>query len=549
MIQPYFPSKPQDSTAPSPQPPLCWPAWARLQALADAGIPHLRQLLAESTRHTLVAEAPECGIRLDHSRQAYTDAVLHQLLALAEQADIPARREAMFRGEVINTSEQRAVLHVALRGAPHARGPEEAPWGEAVQGQVQAELARVLAFARAVRAGEVRGSSGLPFSDVVNIGIGGSDLGPRMATLALEAHTAGHGGGGPRVHYLSNPDAWALHRTLAPLDPHRTLFIVASKTFTTQETLTNAASARRWLADAGITGPAQSAHLVAITAAPERSAQAGYLSERTFTFWDWVGGRYSVWSALGLPLALAIGPEAFADFLAGGRAMDHHFRTAPLASNLPVLLALAGIWNRNFLHCPTQLLSAYASRLALFAPFIQQMDMESNGKRVQQNGQPCPVPTGPIVWGGLGIDGQHAYFQLLHQGMHRVPVEFIGVLSEDTPIPLAAEHHRVVTLNLRAQAQALALGRDAEATLAALEAEGLSPAAAQALVSQRSFAGNVPSSLIWLDRLSPHRLGALVALYEHKVFVQAAIWGINAYDQWGVELGKTMAKALEATPA
>ena len=527
--------------------PLCWPAWGSLQARAQAGIPHLRQLLADPNRGTYFAQAAECGIRLDYSRQALTDGVLAQLLALAEQANVADQRDAMFRGDAINTTEQRAVLHVALRGAPGATG-EQAPWGAAVQGQVQSELARVLDFARAVRNGSLTSSTGQTFTDVVNIGIGGSDLGPRMATQALDAYTTHTTGQGPRVHYLSNPDAWALHSTLRHLNAARTLVVVASKTFTTQETMTNAASARRWLADAGIAGEAQSQHLVAITAAPQRSAAAGYPAAHTFTFWDWVGGRYSVWSALGLPLALAIGPDAFAEFLAGGRAMDQHFRTAALPANVPVLLALSGIWNRNFLNCPTQLVSTYPSRLALFAPFIQQMDMESNGKQVQTNGQPCPVGTGPIIWGGLGIDGQHAYFQLLHQGTHRVPVEFIGVESDTTPVPMAAEHHRVVNLNVRAQAQALALGRNEADTRAALKAEGLSDAQAHAMAAQRSFAGNVPSSTLWLDALTPHRLGALVALYEQKVFVQAAIWGINAYDQWGVELGKTMAKAMEGQP-
>jgi glucose-6-phosphate isomerase len=284
---------------------------------------------------------------------------------------------------------------------------------------------------------------------------------------------------------------------------------------------------------------------VAVTAAPAKSSAAGYPPEHTFTFWDWVGGRYSVWSALGLPLAMAVGAAAFRELLAGAQAMDTHFQTAPLDQNLPVILGLCGVWNRNFLNCPTQLLSCYPSRLVRFAPFVQQMDMESNGKRTRKDGQPVDTGTGPIVWGGLGIDGQHAYFQLLHQGTHRVPVEFIGVLTEDTPLPMAAEHHRVVNLNLRAQAQAMALGRDEAATRQALLAEGLSPADADRLSSQRSFAGDVPNSTLWLDQLSPHRLGALIALYEHKVFVQAAIWGINAYDQWGVELGKTMAKAME----
>ena len=530
--------------------PTTLPAWAQLSALAQAGVPHLAELLAQPDQRLASIGSPASahgtGLALDWSRQAVTPTVVQALLALATEADVAGQREAMFRGDVINPTEQRAVLHVALRGTPGASG-DATPWGEAIQQQVQAELDRVCAFTDAVHSGQQRGCRGSAFSDVINIGIGGSDLGPRMAAEAL-AHLTHPSPGAPavRVHFVSNPDAWALHSVLRGLDATRTLVVIASKTFTTQETMTNAASARRWLADAGLSEAEQGAHLVAITAAPAKSQAMGIAPERTFTFWDWVGGRYSVWSALGLPLALAVGVPAFRGFLAGGQAMDAHFRTAPLHANLPVLLALLGVWNRHFLGCPTQLLSTYPSRLAKFAPFVQQMDMESNGKRVLHSGQPCQTETGPIVWGGTGIDGQHAYFQLLHQGMHRVPVEFVGVLSEDTTaLPLAAEHHRVVNLNLCAQSEALARGRSLADTVAALRAEGLSEAGAQAMAPHRSFVGNVPNSVLWLDALTPTTLGALVALYEHKVFCQAAIWGINAYDQWGVELGKTMAKAME----
>ncbi len=521
--------------------PTTLPAWQQLQQLAAQPQPHLRDRLQQPGREALQASADGTGIRLDFTRQAFDEAVWQALQQLAQEAQVEQQRDAMFAGDVINTSEQRAVLHVALRGTPGATG-DEAPWGTEVQQLVHTELDRVCTFAERVRAGQVKSSTGAAFTDVVNIGIGGSDLGPRMAADALAPWCSSH----LRVHFVSNPDAWALHSTLRGLNPATTLVIVASKTFTTQETMTNAASARRWLEDAGITGAAQSAHLVAITAAPQKSGAAGYPAEHTFTFWDWVGGRYSVWSALGLPLALAIGASAFREFLAGGQAMDAHFRRAPLAQNLPVILGLSGIWNRNFLQCPTQLISCYPSRLVRFAPFVQQMDMESNGKRVRKDGQPVNVGSGPVIWGGLGIDGQHAYFQLLHQGTHRVPVEFIGVETEDTPLPMAAEHHRVVNLNLRAQSQALAVGRSADDTLAALMAEGQSREQAEPFVSQRSFGGDVPNSVLWIDTLSPHRLGALIALYEHKVFVQAAIWGINAYDQWGVELGKTMAKKMES---
>ena len=530
-------------TLPPFRPPQDRPAWQRLQALAAQGMPHLRQLLGtpDAARDaTLQWEA--AGLRLDARRQAVTPAVLDALLALAEDSGVRAQAEAQRHGEPINATEGRAALHVALRGVDWA----EPPWGPTVATQVRHELDRFLAAAERIRNGEWRGHSGERITDVVNIGIGGSDLGPRMAVQALDAYTHPE----VQVHFVSNPDAWSLHSVLRRLRPASTLFVVQSKTFTTQETMTLAASARRWLADHGLVDAAQQApHLIAVTASPQVSAAQGYAPAHTFGFWDWVGGRYSVWSAIGLPLAVAIGAEHFRAFLAGGHAMDRHFWDAPAARNLPLMLALLGVWNRNFLGCPTHLIAAYAGRLFHFARFLQQLDMESNGKSTHVDGQAAQVGTGPIVWGGLGIEGQHAYFQLLHQGQHRVPVDFIGVDAEDTPLPLAEEHHRVVNLNLQAQADALALGRDAADTAARLQAEGLSPERAHALAPHRTFRGNVPSNTLWLPALTPHTLGALVALYEHKVFCQAALWGVHAYDQWGVELGKTMAQAMENAAA
>jgi glucose-6-phosphate isomerase len=515
--------------------PVALPAWQHLQALANEPPVPLRERLAEPERTRRLTWSA-AGLTLDASRQAIGTEIERALLDLAAQSQIAEQREAMFRGEAINTTEGRPVLHVALRG-----GEAGGPWGNAIHALVQRELDRVCRFAEELRAGTVRGHAGDAFTDVVNIGIGGSDLGPRMAADAL-AHLASDA---VRVHYVSNPDAWALWSVLRGLDAKRTLFIVSSKTFTTQETLTNAASARHWLADQGVPADAIARHLVAITATPAKSAELGYDPERTFLFWDWVGGRYSLWSALGLPLAIGIGAAAFRELLAGARAMDGHFLHAPLQENLPVRLALHGVWNRNFLRMPTQLIACYASRLVRFVPFVQQMDMESNGKRTHLDGSEATVDTGPIVWGGLGIDGQHAYFQLVHQGRHALPVDFIGVLSEDTPLPLAGAHHAVVNLNLRAQAQAMALGRTLEETEAQLLKDGADAETAHALAPHRQFPGNIPSHLLWLDRLDPGRLGALIALYEHKVFCQAAIWRINAFDQWGVELGKTMAKAME----
>ena len=519
--------------------PVDLPAWSTLSELAAESQPHLRELLTRDDGRSGRLICSAAGITLDATRQRVTTGIEQALLSLAEEAQVPAQRDAMFRGEAINQTEMRPVLHVALRGG--ASGP----WGHTVSDAVARELERICTLAEAVRSGSYRSSTGETFTDVINIGIGGSDLGPRMAADALAhlTHT------GPRVHYVSNPDAWAVYSALRGLDARRTLIVVSSKTFTTQETLTNATTCRRWLTDQGIDDKAVTQHLVAITATPAESARQGYAPERTFLFWDWVGGRYSVWSALGLPLAIGIGAAAFQSFLRGAKTMDEHFCSAPLAQNLPVQMALHGIWNRNFLHCPTQLIVSYASRLVRFGPFVQQMDMESNGKSTHMDGHPVDMATGPIIWGGLGIDGQHAYFQLIHQGQHTVPVEFIGVQSEDTPLPLASTHHGVVNLNMRAQAEAMALGRSYEDTLALMHQDGLTGEAAERMARHRMFNGNIPNSTLWLDRLDPERLGALIALYEHKVFTQAAIWRINAYDQWGVELGKTMAKAMERADA
>ncbi|MEW6694050.1 MAG: glucose-6-phosphate isomerase [Pseudomonadota bacterium] len=517
------------------------PAWQRLERLAQAPQPHLRELLATADDpRTQSLQFEAAGLRLDATRQAVTLLQWQALLQLAEDSQVAQWAQAQRRGEAINVTEGRAALHVALRGSDMP----DPPWGADIAATVRSELRRFLAAAEAIRSGHWRGHRGQRITDVVNLGIGGSDLGPRMAVQALAAHAHPE----VRVHFVSNPDAWALHSVLCGLDADRTLFIVQSKTFTTPETLTLAASARRWLADHGLAQPqAQAPHLIAVTATPAVAAQHGYAPQHTYRFWDWVGGRYSVWSAIGLPLAVAIGAQAFGAFLAGAHAMDQHFWTAPPARNLPLALALLGVWNRNFLGCPTQLLAVYASRLATFVPFVQQLDMESNGKSTHLDGTPAHIATGPIVWGGLGIDGQHAYFQLLHQGRHRVPVDFIGVLHDDTPLPLAADHQRLVTISLQAQAQALALGRDADTTAAELRAAGLDEAQVRALTAHRSFAGNVPSNILWLPALDAFHLGALIAAYEHKVFCQSIIWAIPAFDQWGVELGKHMAQRLAQT--
>jgi glucose-6-phosphate isomerase len=516
--------------------PTALPAWKALSAAAaDPKLAHLRELLRDANRPASMA-VQAAGLTLDFSRQRLTPAILTQLVDLARQSHLESQRDAMYRGDAINLSEDRAVLHVALRGGHDLK----APWPAHISQDVQHQLARMLALAERIRAGEWLGPSRKPITDVVAIGIGGSDLGPRMAAHALQAEA------NPtvRVHFVSNPDASALHDVLQGLDPLRTGFIVASKTFTTQETLLNANSARRWLADAGVGQAHWPRQFIALTSSPAKAHALGYEPDLTLAFWDWVGGRYSLWSVIGMPLAIAIGEAGFRQMLAGAHAMDRHFATAPLNANMPVLMALLGIWQRNFLNAPTQLVTSYTARLGLLPSYLQQMDMESNGKRTHADGQRASVATGPIVWGGLGIDGQHAYYQLLHQGCHNVAIDFIGTLRSEVPLPGTPAHLQFNQANMLAQAQALSMGRDAEATRASLLAAGISEADADRLTPHRSFDGNVSSNLLWLDTVTPYSVGALVALYEHKVFCQAAVWQTLAFDQWGVELGKTVANEV-----
>jgi len=515
-------------------------AWQQLHALAQAAQAPLRELLKDKQRHAEL-QFTAAGLSLDASHQRVNAEVMHALQALAEESGVMTQAQAMFRGEAINSTEQRAVLHVALRGSEQA----DPPWGKEISTAVSTELNRYCRFAEQLRAGDCKGFGGERITDVVNLGIGGSDLGPRMATEALSHLDAVWTQPLVRLHYVSNVDAWSLATTLAPLKAARTLFVVQSKSFTTQETMTLFASARRWLLDAGCPQADLHLHLAAVTAKPALAQSQGISDERCFSVWDWVGGRYSLWSAIGLPLATAIGREAYLQMLQGAHAMDQHFLQAPAAENMPLTLALLGIWNRNFLGASTHHVAAYHSALGKLVAFLQQQDMESNGKRVHIDASVCTVATTPVLWGGLGNDGQHAYFQLIHQGSQMVPVDFIGVRHGHAGLPLAKEHQRVVLLNMQAQAKALAVGRTPQETRAALLAEGLSSPDAERLASHRSFSGNIPSSTLWMDSLTPYNLGALIALYEHKVFCQAAIWGINAFDQWGVELGKSMALAIE----
>jgi glucose-6-phosphate isomerase len=460
------------------------------------------------------------GLLLDYSKCRLTAATLKHLVVLAEAAGLRALRGQMFAGEAINITENRAVLHAAIR-AP--KGPVFRVDGHDIMPDVLRVRDACFAFAAAVRNGKARGATGRNFSDVINIGIGGSDLGPVMASEALRAFHDG-----PRLHFVSNVDGAHIADILKGLDPARTLVIVASKTFTTIETMTNARSARAWIAKE-LGEKAVGDHFVAVSTAREKVESFGIPASRMFGFWDWVGGRYSLWSSIGLPMMLGIGPERFAEFLAGGHAMDNHFREAPLEQNLPVLMGLIGIWHRNLCGYASRAVIPYAQRLARFPAYLQQLDMESNGKQVQRDGSPVTRETGPIVWGEPGTNGQHAFFQLIHQGTDIIPVEFLlGALGEDAPA--LAVHQPLLVANCLAQSQALMLGRN-------LEEAGGNP--------HRVFKGDRPSITLLYPRLTPFVLGQLIALYEHRVFVEAAIWNINAYDQWGVELGKELATRLE----
>jgi glucose-6-phosphate isomerase len=512
-------------------------AWLTLERLHNEGVPSIAELQATSDRSTQFS-ASAAGLTLEYDHQRVSPTILNALLDLAQQSHIFEKAHAMFSGELINTTEDRAALHVALRGFENA----SALWGESLSATVAKEVERFCNFADHVRAHHLRGHSQQSITDVVNLGIGGSDLGPRMACQALKdapefAHPV-------NLHFVSNVDAWSLYSTLKTLNPATTAFLIQSKSFTTQETMLLARSAKEWLITGGCPEQSLPQHLIAVTANPQAAWSQGYWPEQTFHLWDWVGGRYSIWSSIGLPLAMIIGSTGFKDFLTGARLMDEHFLNAPANQNLPVLMALMGIWNRNFLGAPTQLIAPYLYPLSEFTTFVQQMDMESNGKQIHHDGTVASIPTGPILWGGLGNDGQHAYFQLIHQGQHLVPVDFIGQRQNSCPMPGSEAHHRLVLLNLKAQRKAMALGRDAKQTLEELLASGLSSAQAKNLAPHRTFKGNIPSSTIWLDRLEPKTLGSLIALYEHKIFCQACVWDINAFDQWGVELGKKMAQEL-----
>ena len=520
----------------SPQLANTRPAWqALLQQHAQIGGIHLRQLFAadpqRGTRLTLSA----AGLYFDYSKNRVDNQTLELLIALARDAGLQQRRTAMFSGELINTTEQRAVLHTALRAPPSEQLVVD---GVDVIAQVHAVLARMASFSEQIRNGGWRGHTGRPMRNVINIGIGGSDLGPVMAYEALKHYSQRE----LNLKFVSNVDGTALAEATRGLDAAETLFIVCSKSFGTLETLTNAQAARAWCLQQLQDEAAVARHFVAVSSNAQATAEFGIEPEQMFPLWDWVGGRYSMESAIGLSTMIAIGPQNFRELLAGMRAMDEHFCNAPIERNMPALMGLLAVWNNNFLGASTQAVLPYERYLARFPAYLQQLTMESNGKHVTSDGQPVGCQTSPIVWGEPGTNGQHSFYQLLHQGTRLVPCDFIGFGQSLNPMGADGgrvdSQHDMLIANLLAQAEALAFGKNADE----VRAEGV----AEALVAHRVFEGNRPSNTLLARKLTPHTLGALVALYEHSVFTQGVIWGIDSFDQWGVELGKVLAERTAA---
>ncbi|MFI1538422.1 glucose-6-phosphate isomerase [Streptomyces anandii] len=508
------------------------PEWTALEDHRAQWQPHLRELFADDPSRAERYTVRVGDLRIDYSKHLITDETLALLQELATATDVFGLRDAMFRGERINVTENRAVLHTALRAPRDAVIEVD---GENVVPKVHEVLDRMGDFARRVRSGEWTGHTGRRIRNVVNIGIGGSDLGPAMAYEVLRAYTDRE----LTVRFVSNVDGADLHEATRDLDPAETLFIVASKTFTTIETITNATSARSWLL-AGLGGDekAVARHFVALSTNAEKVAAFGIDTANMFEFWDWVGGRYSYDSAIGLSLMIAIGPDRFREMLDGFRIVDDHFRNAPAEANAPLLLGLLGVWYGNFFDAQTHAVLPYSHYLSKFTAYLQQLDMESNGKSVQRDGEPVQWQTGPVVWGTPGTNGQHAYYQLIHQGTKLIPADLIGFVNPVAELSgeLKAQHDLLMA-NLFAQGQALAFGKTAEE----VRAEGVP----EEQVPHRTFHGNHPTTTVLATELTPSVLGQLVALYEHKVFVQGAIWNIDSFDQWGVELGKVLAKRVE----
>jgi len=506
------------------------PAWLALKKHHSVMAPrHLRQLFHDDPSRFDKFSLCFKDILMDFSKQPVTAETVDLLLALAQQQQLQSWIARMFSGDKINATEQRAALHIALRSDQpvYAEGVDVLP-------DVKRVLKQIERFSIAIQSGARRGYSGKIFTDVVNIGIGGSDLGPVMVTEALKPYWVN----GIKPHFISNIDGAQLTDTLRHLNPETTLIIIASKTFTTQETLTNAHSARQWFLANGGSEAAIAQHFVAVSTNRAAVTQFGIDPDNMFEFWDWVGGRYSLWSAIGLPIALTTGMDHFYALLVGARGMDRHFATAPLRQNLPVMLGLLGIWQINFYGTASHAVLPYDQSLHRFPAYLQQLEMESNGKRITRDGETADYATGAVVWGEPGTNGQHAFYQLLHQGTQTVSADFLAPCQSQYPV---GDHHRMLLANFFAQTEALMTGKTGEEVRAELQKQGLSGPALEQLLPHKIFPGNRPTTSILFKKLDPETLGALIALYEHKVFVQSVIWNINPFDQWGVELGKQLA--------
>jgi glucose-6-phosphate isomerase len=511
------------------------PAWKKLSAhYKKVSKLHLRDLFAKDPKRFEKFSLQVGDILLDYSKNRITEETFNLLIELAKQTKVKANIEKMFRGEKINFTENRPALHIALRN--RANRPIEVD-GKDVMPEVNRVLMQMKSFCEAVRSGAWLGYTGKPITDVVNIGIGGSDLGPAMVCEALKPYSKRD----LQMHFVSNVDGTHISETLRAINAETTLFIIASKTFTTQETLTNAHTARRWFLERIGHETAIAKHFVALSTNAKEVEKFGIDLRNMFGFWDWVGGRYSLWSAIGLSIALSIGFENFEELLTGAFEMDEHFRTAPLERNMPVILALLGIWYNNFFGAESYAILPYDQYLSRFAAYFQQGDMESNGKRITKQGKVVDYQTGQIVWGEPGTNGQHAFYQLIHQGTKLVPCDFLAPCQSHNPI---GEHHQILLSNFFAQTEALMKGKTEVEVLAELKAQGLKGAALKKLLPHKVFEGNKPTNSILFRKLTPRMLGSLIALYEHKIFVQSIIWDINAFDQWGVELGKQLAKNI-----
>ena len=513
------------------------PTWRELWKHFDATkSQHMRELFEQDPERAQRYWVEVGGLKLDYSKNRITDETLSLLMKLAREAGLPERMKQMFRGEKINTTENRAVLHVALRNRTNAPILVD---GEDVMPKVNHVLHRMGEFAHEVRSGEWLGYTNQVITDVVNIGIGGSDLGPLMMCTALKPF--GH----PRLrmHFVSNIDGSQLRDVLESVHPETTLFVIASKTFTTQETLTNALTAREWFVQHADDESAVAKHFVAVSTNKKAVADFGIDTANMFEFWDWVGGRYSLWSAIGLPIMLYLGEENFIEMLNGAHLMDQHFINAPLEENLPVLLGMIGVWYINYYGGGSHIIAPYDQHLHRLPKFIQQLDMESNGKQVTLDGKTVEHETAPIIWGETGINGQHAFFQLLHQGTHITPIDLIASLEKRSNLP---GHHEILLANVFAQAEAFMRGKTPDEVREELTIQGMDEARIEELVPHKTFSGNRPSNLILMNKINPRNMGSLIAMYEHKTFVQGVIWDINSFDQWGVELGKQLAKTILA---